>query len=387
MRRVCLLVLVTSCVESPEQITGASFVTVTDVDGDVTVNGPTYSMGFASSGVRMPNRFVLDGKETFAIDSVDTCANESNAGIGVFPAVNANSETQFVSRSTLVRRLEGPVVAKIDVTYEVDYSCNAMLQTLSGTSHFIFFPSGRIVRFDEHVLPASEPLPASPQCGCQDASPGGAYTFSSYWAFNPENATLADGFGAPRAKGDLTGNACTIYPDRAIGIAPGMEGQTRLAPHSAASHVFEFVSEAASLVNEEQFLFTALQVSPADSLGPGDCTELVLQLVDEPINIGGECDANTDACPRTGNDAIYVGTTPHPNPFDIKLPPGGTTIPGGFAVAVNLGGATRGIVTKSPPIDRDGPVAFTQADDQGNILFYFPEPLDATQTITIEPIF
>jgi hypothetical protein len=384
MRFACVWVLAAGCADPGEQVTGATLVTVADVDGVVTVTGPGYSMGFAADGVRMPSRFVVDGQETFGNDT-DVCARESNAGIGLIPAVNANSETQGQIQSTLVRRLDGPLVAKIDVTYEVAYSCDDALQTLSGTSHFSFFPSGRIVRFDEHVVPASDTLPPSAACGCQNTTPPGAYTFTSYWAFSPTGAIQANGFGEQQAKGAVVGNACTIYSDRAIAVNPDTEGKTRLSPHDAASHVFEFDSAVTSLTNEERFLFSALQVSTADSLGVGNCTDLVLQLVDEPLVIGDE-----EAAPTASdgiNAGIYVGKMPHPAKFEIELPAGGTIVPGGFAVAVNLGGATRGTVTKNPPIDRDGPVAFTQTDDQGNTLFYFPEPLEPAQTITIEPIF
>lgn len=379
MRRACFLAALAAGCEDPGQLESPTLVTLTDVGGVVTVTTPVYTMSFSATGVRMPDRLIVEGQEMFGVDR-DVCARESRAGIAVFPAVVAAAGMQgTATRSGLVHPLDGPIVAKVAVDYEVDYSCSDTRQTLKGTSLFTFFPTGRITRFDQMVEPSTTPLELSPQCGCQDSASPNNYFFTSYWAFTPTGATMVDEFGVEHGQGDVVrGLACTIYPDRALGVIFD-ESTSRLAPNDAAAHVHDFVGGEPSLSNEAKFLGSTVQIVTQDGLGPPDCGSLLGQAVFSALNIGN------DLLPNPGVDGIYTSPTPHPTTFEVRLPSGGTTLPAGFAIAVDLGGAEHAVLTRDPAPAAGNPVAFTQRDENGRFVFVFPEALDETQKITIEP--
>jgi hypothetical protein len=371
-------VLLAGCADPGTFVAGPALVTVTDNAGRVTVTTPNYTIDFAPTGVRMPDRFVVEGEEMFGTDP-ELCNKESFAGIGVFPAVNAIAGDQGTAqRSTLDHPMTGPFIAKVNVSYEVDYECGGP-QTLKGQTLFTFFPTGRIVREDRGVQPSSTTLTKTANCGCQQgANPPSDLFFTSYWAFTRSDAEQVNNEGTVVTEG--VDQACNIYPDRAIAISwQGQDPTTRIGPNAAASFVYDLASGVDSLPAAPRGLFSGIQVSTANGLARTECNDLLLHLADGPIMIANEL------LEFTGIDGIYRPKNPHPDTFDI-VTDGANPVPAGFAASIDLGGATHAVVTRTPAkpdfvlVQREEGVA-----DDKHFIFVFPDGLAPGEKITIEP--
>src|SRR5439155_820438 len=148
------------------------------------------------------------------------CPNESLVGIAIYPAGNASADPQdqpFGRGGDIQVEAEGPFVAKVLVTFELQFTCFTDMQVMTGSSGFTLFPSGRIVRHDFDITPGQTTYPDRlGTCGCSTFTAGEhpSYFFTSYWAFDPNGAQMFDqnnvlvgvGSGAPGGT-----SACTRY--------------------------------------------------------------------------------------------------------------------------------------------------------------------------------
>lgn len=349
-----------------------ALITVNNVGGRVEVTAPSYTMNFASSGILMPEHLIVGGSDVLGSDG---CNTEALVGVATYPATRATGGRQGIaSRSTIERLIEGPLIAQVHVTYEVDYMCPT-LQTLSGESFFTFFPSGRIVREDRGVRPSTTALRLSTNCGCQDSDPPSNLYFTSFWAFDPNGAIEVDASGSATTGGQS--RACTMYPNRAIGVAWNGE-RTRIRPNTASAHVFDWVADADVLEPFPQQAFSAIQISTEADQPTSRCGDILAGLADQPIQIGGMLFGST------GSAGIYEDTVVHRDAFVVAAV--GDPIPPGFAISMDLDGASHATFSRHPAVDGD--VALLQHEPNSNrLIVVFPHGLQLGDTITIEPRF
>lgn len=364
--------MVAGCANPGDSPEGDPLITVTE-DGFVRVVSQSgYAMDFSPTGIKMPLHLRLEDEELLATGG---CNTEGLIGIGLFPALVATAgDHGEATTSEIEVLLDGPVIAKVRVEYTADYLCPDT-HTLTGETFFTFFPGGRIVRQDR-VTPSATPLGLSTTCGCQDMDPPQNLFFTTFYAFDPDGAAQVDADGV-----ETTGNvaqACTMYPDRAVGVS-WSGSTTRIGVNGVSSHVFDWASGESTLAETEQTMISAIQLAPDDPAATSDCRSVLAPLADPQIKIG-------DApAMRTAEDGIYrLEDAFLDTPFEIttvdeELPPG-------FAVSVNLDGATHAEVSRDPEFDSD--FFFVQReDDEGRFLFVFPDGLGLGERITIEPKF
>ena len=346
-------------------------ITVDAIGGRISVTAPSYTMEFASTGILMPEHLIVEGVDVLGIDG---CNAENRVGVSTYPATNASAGEQGIaSRSTIERLLEGPLIAKIRVTYEVDYLCPGA-QTLAGETLFTMFPNGRIVREDRDVTPSTSKLGLSTPCGCHDSDPPSNLFFTSFWAFDPDGATEVDSDGDATTGG--LSQACTIYDDRAIGVAWSGD-TTRIRPNRASAHVFTWVADSATLDTTPQSVFSAIEIS-TEGGPPSRCGDILADLADPPIRIGDV------VLGSTGVDGIYRDEVVHDTRFEIAT--AGDPIPPSFAVSLDLAGASHVAFTRDPPVE--GEIALIQRDPASDrVLVVFPHALQGDERITIEPRF
>lgn len=368
-------------VDEPAGLAGPTIAVTTD--SAVHVIGPDFQLDFAATGLRLPEHLTVNHGQVELLGD-DACSLEGKIGVAVAPAVAAIAGTghgEVAARSQITTLLAGPAVAKVRVSYEVDYLCPAA-QTLVGTSDFTVFPSGRIVREDFVTTSSTSRLTKVGSCGCQqETQPQNFHDLAvtTFWAFDPVRATQVQRDGSPvTSQRDDVLEACTMYPERAIGVAWGYQAGigVRYQPHAAASHVLDWTASTdhTALDPAPRAMVSAIQISNQPPAAPSDCAAVLAGLADVPLQIGDAQAALTD------HDGIYRDPAIHTGRFTIK--PAGFAVPPGFAVSIDLGGASHAVLSRSPAAAR---VGITQREAGDRFLIVFPEGLAPTETITIEP--
>jgi hypothetical protein len=377
MKYVTVLTALVGCasVSDPPGLAGSAMTVRTD--GGVHVIGPDYEMDFAATGIHLPDHLLVNHGLVDLL-ATDGCGFESQVGYVVAPAVAAAAGNQGDAvRSQITTPLVGPAVVKVHVTFEVDYACPTA-QTLSGTTDFTLFPSGRIVREDLAITPSTTQLTKVGSCGCQqETDPQNFHdlAFTTYWAFQSNFGTQVRADGS-----DVTEDvyaACTMYPDRAVGVAwtPQPGTSTRFHPNEAASHVLDWPTHSnTSLDPVMRFMTSAIQISNAVPAGSSDCAGVLARLADVPLKIG---DTVLDT---TGHDGIYRDPVPHTGAF--TLAPFNVAVPPGFAISVDLGGASHATLTRAPA---SAQVGIAQREDADRFVIVMFDGLAKGESVTIEP--
>jgi hypothetical protein len=373
MRYAIVLSALVGCasVDDPSGLTAGGMYT--EADAAVRVFAPGYQMDFSATGLHLPEHLLVN-QGAVDVLGTDLACFETRVGIGVTPALTAHAGT--VSSSTIMPILNGPAVVKVNVTYEVDYTCPGP-EKLKGETDFTLFPGGRIVREDIMVTPSSDHLSKVGNCGCQqESNPTNFHNlfFTSYWAFAPANATQVQADGSPVTEDVYT--ACTMYPDRAIGVAWETKAGTgtRFHPNAAAAHILDWVRDQTGLDPTPQSITSAIQISDSTPAGASDCGKVLALLADPPLQIGNTLHDSSD------HDGIYRDLAVHDAPFTITAH--GADVPAGFVISVNLGGATHARVTRSPAKDEIG---VAQRESDTRFLIAFTDGLAANESITVEP--
>jgi hypothetical protein len=362
-RRLGWVIALASCADPgipPEQDLVRTFV----AEGRRVVEGPTFRMVFSATGVKMPEQFFVNEVDRLAPAA---CGEPSLIGVGVEPAINAvaglNGNADPESEVRMV--LEGPVIAKAEVDYSVFYDCDSA-QTLAGTTTFTFFPGGRIVRQD-NVTPSTTPLATTNNpCGCNQGMTS-AYSFASFWAFDPNGAMQITSAGVAPTDGVDQG-ACTIFPGGGIAMNWQDAGSAR---YRNATHAYE-IRGGGSLSNAPSGpVFSALQVDGDTVLSPNECGPLLGLLAVTPLVVNG-------ADRSTGDDGIFFEqNVVHTG--RITLEAKNVPVPAGFAVKLDLGGARHATVSREP---------FRYAIQRGagnEYFFWFQDELAIGDSIIIEP--
>src|SRR5688572_10838431 len=124
---VLALIATAACADPGDPPEGEPLINVTEGDF-VQVATSNFVMDFSGTGVKMPSSMrILDAagngfnKEILATNG---CNLEGAIGLALFPAVSVIAGDQGdQQRSNIEVLMAGPVLAKVRVTYEVDYRC------------------------------------------------------------------------------------------------------------------------------------------------------------------------------------------------------------------------------------------------------------------------
>jgi hypothetical protein len=376
MRHAIVLAVLVGCasVGDPTGLTAPGMYT--EADAAVRVFSPgKYQMDFSATGLHLPEHLLVN-EGVVELFGADMPCFENRAGFSVIPALSAYAGVQ-AKTSEITPVLNGPAVVKVHVTYEVEYSCPGP-ETMHGASDFTFLPGGRIVREDVMVAPSTNTLGVVANCGCQQNSTmPHDLAFTSFWAFDPgKQATQVQANGSPVGAADNVYQACTMYPERAIGVSWQMQAGTSTGfhPNAAAAHVLYWASGAKTLDPSPRSITSAIQIWNTPPGAPSDCAKVLALLADVPIQIGNTVLESTD------HDGIYRDAAVHTSSFTVTAH--GTAVPAGFAISVDLGGATHALVTRSPAKDSIG---VAQRESDNRFLIAFVDGLAANETVTIEP--
>lgn len=377
MEYATVLVLLVGCasVDDPPALTGPTLEVSTD--GAVHVTAPDYKLDFAATDIKLPAHLTVgDGIELLGMED----CSENLVGVAVAPAVAVAAGRPHGSdavRSEITAVLTGPAVAKIHVSFEVDYRCPTK-QTAAGAIDFTMFPGGRIVREDVAIKPSTDRLIKVGDCGCQqETDPMNFHdlAFASYWAFRKGGAHQVQASGDAIPVTDDVFAACTMYPELAIGVAWNPQNGTgaRYSPHGTASHVLEWSSgsDPSALDPTPQSMTSAIQIANSPPAAPSDCAAVLALLADVPLQIGNTSLGATD------HDGIYRDPATHTGAFDIK--PITAAVPSGFAISVDLGGADHAVLRPA------GVVATAQREDGDRFVIVFRDGMNPGDVITIEP--
>ena len=373
MRYAIVLTALVACasVDEPSGLTAAGMFT--EADAAFRVFAPGYQMDFSATGLHLPEHLLVN-QGAVDVLGTDLPCFESRVGISVIPALSAHAGGG--TSSEIMPILNGPAVVKVNVTYDVDYDCPGP-EKLRGETDFTLLPGGRIVREDIMVTPSSNHLDKTGSCGCQqETNPTNFHNlfFTSYWAFDPARATQVQADGSPVTEDVYA--ACTMYPDRAIGVRWEMQGSvgTRFHPNAAAAHVLDWVRDQTGLDATPQSITSAIQISNTAPAAPSDCGKVLALLDDVPLQIGNTLLNLTD------HDGIYRDPAVHDSAFTITAH--GSDVPPGFVISVDLGGATHARVTRSPA---KAEIGVAQRETDTRFLIAFTDGLGAGESVTIEP--
>lgn len=350
-------------------------------DQGVRVIAPDFELDFPATGVGMPEHLMVHNVDVFGTSA--SCHDASGAGIMVTPAVQASAANKSPNPANMVLAT-GPAMVKIRVKYDIDYMCPND-ERLSGTSDFTIFPGGRIVREDKDIQPSTHTLPYIDVCGCQQPSePSKPLYFSSFWAFDATGATQVPENGISPLANDVY-KACTMYDQHAIAVhwEEGHVGtHTRFLSQPTAVHDLDWPNGAGSasddhymLAPTKQSITSAIQVWAKPPTNLLECAHILERLEDPPLTVG------TTHMDSSGYDGIYRNDSAiHSDKFDVIA--GDNSVPAGFAIAVNLGGASHAVVTRS---DGSQHVALLQPDEGNRFVIVFSEGLMAHESLSIEP--
>jgi len=367
--RGCVLVcsVVASCA-SPEPRAGEPVISV--VASHVISSGPiAYDLGFATIGLPMPEHLMFGGTDWIA--NGEACALESGVGVNLYPAIRAIASSDggdlpsATGVSGLVVEMAGPAVARVRARWAVDYTCEGHTNTASGDALFTLFPTGRIIRHDQHVIGSNVGLNGgSGACGCTG---GGSYFLTSSWAF-PDSVTNTSEQGAalPEPAPGVV-RACAIDHEHGIALA-WPDDHTRIHPNGANAWVYDWTNNATTITVGEHELVTRMQLGSI-----GDCATLLAGLAAPELQIAGHPTS-------LSADGIYeVAGTPA-GTFTIET---AGAVPAGWAVEVDLGGATH--VKLHGGADESAGWYVLQRDPIAmRTLIYFRDALAAGSTITVE---
>ena len=156
-----------------------------------------------------------------------------------------------------------------------------------------------------------------------------------------------------------------------------LEYGTKLVGSDTADHYLDWSTHSNSVLDPTpQSAISAIQLSNRPWSALSDCAGVLDALAMPPLRIGDELLDSTDP------DGIYRDPARHTSAFTIK--PMTDPIPAGFAVSVDLGGASHATLTRTPEADRIGIV---QREAGDRFLIVFDAGLAPSESVAIEPSF
>jgi hypothetical protein len=413
MRWVAILALVGGCFTKPDPPPGVcgSQPSAPGLDVDLgpapVVRFPgNVELGFASdaSTFPMPISLRVNGQELIA--TPESCNNEDQVGIAVYPAfsIAGNDAPPANSMKVLDRVLSGPAVTVFQTNWLYSYStCSATPTMGSGNTQWSMFPDGRIVRND-FILPTTMATvtAATSGCACSGAQGQMHFIVTSYTAFEtsaltsvtadtqtmestqvpaPMSTQTRSNRGCVRASGngrvalrwDLVFEAePSTYPTRIRSARTGMG-------HDETVFVYDMVPDGqmTQLSNVRPYGVRTHMLVDGSNLR--DCIRMTTDVNSyaeiNPMTIDGML---VSYSAQGIYDDSAITHREHSEPVTVSATSG--TIPGGFVVAVKIPGSTA--IRTSPQTEG---VVWQRRESDDTFYVFFPEPLVGNQSITITP--
>jgi hypothetical protein len=330
MRHVWLVTAAVACTKVPDEpiLDRAPLITVTTESNTVQIRTAGYAIAFAPEGmVRMPETLTIGGSPNL-FDTQD-CPFETYVGIALFPVMVASAAQPAVA-STLMRISDGPVIAKVAVTYDVASTCASVPRHLTGTTYFTFFPTGRINREDRMVSPTETEIPAATmcqECGAGGPSQNSEFYFTTFYNFSEGTYVTPAGSPAPTEPAPVQGCALTTggfaigvaWRNDNVGVGPRIQN---------GAYIHDWVRrQSGPLQPQVRSAFSDLVIPSR----PSEQCAVVLQAAREvPLRFAGV------AVPP-GRDGIYRPSESGGGTSELELAnPSDAAIPHGIAISLDL---------------------------------------------------
>jgi hypothetical protein len=158
-------------------------------------------------GFHFPNALLIDGVDVMGHDPGQSCSEEDEVGIQLSPTprISASGGAPRVT-NLLTPVMRGPAVVQVKLDWSTRLACNSD-RNPGGTSTFTVFSDGRIVRFDQLADPSSAPLSAF-ECACDGVS--NSFTVSTFWTIVRGSFTSILHSGQPNTPQPLPGTSGTV---------------------------------------------------------------------------------------------------------------------------------------------------------------------------------
>ena len=340
-------------------------------------------------GFHFPNALLIDGADVMGHDPGQSCTEEDEVGIRISPTprISASGEAPRVT-NLLTPVMRGPAVVQVKLDWSTRLACNSD-RNPGGASTFTVFPDGRIARYDTITDPSSSAISAS-QCTCNGA--GAGFTIATFWTLAREAFSTLKHAGLPddllplpavgEVTGDNTGWSCVANGTREVTLVRSDNVGTRIRGHD-------------QLIGFGFELLVNATMPGAFSLGHGS----VLFIGRSTVCADAEARANEYFDPSaltvdgaavkpSRRDGIYGGDT-----GDGAVTPGielandraelTGPVRGPYAVWLRFPRSVSSV--RAVRAGATGSWYVPQRVDDRSWIVWFEEPLQAGQTITVEP--
>jgi len=400
-RALWMAMLATGCFSVPEYTPDTPVLVSYDKTEDGTgaiVKGPDFELHFAGgSGFHFPEKLLLDGVDVMGHDPMVACDGQDELGIRLEPTprISAHGGAMAV-KSELVPVLKGPAIVQMRVDWTSRYApaCN-VTRSPSGRSTFTMFPDGRIYRYDAITDTGATPLFAA-DCAC-GSTPD--FSIGTYWTLTK---TGFDTIYVPYrgetypllARGDSrTGHpvACVSGATRAVVFAWRYEGD-QLDNQANIDGADELIGITRNLPFETDLggglLSLDLEDTSALFFESKPCETAVARAKEYREPSTAMLSINGVPTPPSQRDGIYGGESENSPPgISLSTPKVDLVGPATRPFAVWLRFPKKGVALRATiaPTARTGAWYVPQkVDDEGSWIVWFPAPLAAGESITIE---
>jgi hypothetical protein len=308
-------------------------------DGSHTVNGPSYTIHFATGGYHYPDHVVLGPDDVLAGGQTPACSDQILTGVGLAPSNRIDgTDVATGSPGTVTVIADGLSVAKLDVSWTSALTCTPAA-SLSGHTSFTMMPDGRVVRFDAIDSPTAMADVAN--CTCSGGAALSAWDVSSYFvAIQSQFSTIVNSALTPVTPSDTAmqdHSLCTSGPDHAIAFGFPQDQVRVKTVNTGHAFTYDFLGSPTAVLDTGT---TFTGTTSAYLFGDGNACPALIGTLQA---FGGDPKLAVDGVQiATNTDGIYGGDD---GGGHVGVSVGVTTtltaptlpIPAGFVVWLDLG--------------------------------------------------
>ncbi|HEX8108853.1 MAG TPA: hypothetical protein VF516_14070 [Kofleriaceae bacterium] len=403
-----------------------------DGRGGATVTTPSLALHFAGgSGFHFPDQLLIDNVDVMG-HAASPCWSQSGTGISVVPMPRVSGDQVDAALPTMTSQLQaklsGPAVVQVEVdwttrwTFPAGEMCSTNLNHIpGGSSTFTVFPDGQIVRNDHltDVNPGMEQIMPG-QCVCPDTPMIGGelinnqFILNAFWTFDRTRFPEQIGLG-----NNPTPDPLGIAPDKIVTnystiCLNSMGGKYQIASAWVLPPKTPDVSPLAAAYGYDTLLSLGVEkpgtpnlqfpwdVHGALILEQSSCTAAFNRAIayTTPQKLAITSGSATADLVRSQLDGMYGGDPGNGNAPGFDVSDGPTTLSlaaprpdepppppltGSFTVWLRFPrGSVPGVPIPTRKGATDGWFVPQRVDDQ-NWIVWFRDPLQAGETITIQP--